>query len=123
MSYRRLIAFVSALIILSVGISAMVYAYGLGPTYDGSSDDMYALYLDPTEYDNSNPEGIDSIIVNTNLEQTKAANVVAAVVFDYRGFDTIGESFILLCAISAAHIILHKKEDKKESEVTDNASV
>lgn len=114
---KKFIALVCAVVILAFGIYAMIDTFYLGPTYDGSNTDMQALYNDPTNYDNSNPDGVGSIIVNTNLEQTKAMNAVAAVVFDYRGFDTIGESFILLCAISGAHIILYtSKKKKKEVE-------
>ena len=115
---KKFIALVCAVVILAFGVYAMLYTFYLGPTYDGSGADMQALYDNPANYDNSNPDGVGSIIVNTNLEQTKAMNAVAAVVFDYRGFDTIGESFILLCAISGAHIILHssKKHGKKEAE-------
>ena len=115
---KTFIAFICAVIILAFGLYAMVYTSYLGPTYDGSGTDMKALYDDPTSYDNSNPDGVGSIIVNTNLEQTKAMNAVAAVVFDYRGLDTIGESFILLCAISGAHVILHVSK-KKEEEVDE----
>ena len=54
-------------------------------------------------------------VVKENLEKTMAANNVAAVVFDFRGYDTLGESFILLTAIAGSFVILsrgHKKEEK-----------
>jgi multisubunit Na+/H+ antiporter MnhB subunit len=40
-------------------------------------------------------------------------------VFDYRGYDTLGESFILLTAIAGSFVILSrsgKKSAKKEGE-------
>ena len=45
-------------------------------------------------------------------------NNVAAVVFDFRGYDTLGESFILLTAIAGSFVILamshHGEEDEKD---------
>ena len=47
-----------------------------------------------------------------NLDKTMAVNNVSAVVFDWRGFDTLGESFILLTAIAGSFVILgvHRKK-------------
>ena len=41
-------------------------------------------------------------------------NNVAAIVFDYRGYDTMGESFILLTAIAGSYIILKNMKGRKE---------
>ena len=38
----------------------------------------------------------------------------AAVVFDFRGYDTLGESFVLLIAITGATVILRRKRDRWE---------
>lgn len=109
MKTARIISLVSLVVILAFGVYAMSYTYqNVKPTYDGSDTDVTALYADPTSYDVSSPEGISDIIVATNLEKTMAVNNVAAVVFDYRGFDTIGESFILLTAIAGSFVILSK---------------
>ena len=63
-------------------------------------------------------QGIAEIIVDTDLEKTKAVNDVAAVVFDYRGYDTIGESFILLAAICGSFVIIRmiRKNDAEGGE-------
>ena len=118
METRKIIAIVSCIVLLVAGIFTMVWSYINVPiTYDGSDTSATELYDNPASYDLSNPDGVADIIVKTDLDQTKAANVVAAIVFDYRGFDTIGESFILLAAISGAHVILHsKKKEKKEAD-------
>ena len=42
----------------------------------------------------------DYFIQNSQLE-TGANNVVTAVVFDYRGFDTLGEATVLFAAVSS----------------------
>src|SRR5215212_3261045 len=39
-------------------------------------------------------------------DERHAANVVAAVVFDYRGFDTLGEELILFCAVMGLAFLL-----------------
>ncbi len=113
---KRTITLMSLLIILVCGVFAGRFAYDNIPvTYDGSSFNVVDLYNNPTVYDTSNPDGVADIIVKENLEKTMAANNVAAVVFDFRGFDTLGESFILLTAIAGSFVILsrgHKKEEK-----------
>ncbi|MGB9885699.1 MAG: hydrogen gas-evolving membrane-bound hydrogenase subunit E [Moorellales bacterium] len=42
----------------------------------------------------------DYFLQNSQLE-TGANNVVTAIVFDYRGFDTLGEATVLFAAVSA----------------------
>lgn len=114
MRSKRLICLVSLLIILAFGIYGMTYTYqNVKPTYDGSDTDVIGLYENPSVYDVSDPEGVSDIIVKTNLEKTMAVNNVAAVVFDYRGFDTIGESFILLTAIAGSFVIVSKTHRPK----------
>ena len=113
---KRTLTVMSLLVILVCGIFAGRYAfYNIPVTYDGSNFNVVDLYNNPTVYDESNPDGVADIIVKENLEKTMAANNVAAVVFDFRGYDTLGESFILLTAIAGSFVILsrgHKKEEK-----------
>jgi len=49
--------------------------------------------------DPNNPEMDDHIIDNTQTE-TGANNGVTGVVFDYRGFDTLGEATVLFTAVA-----------------------
>ena len=117
MKTKRLVCMVSLAIILAFGIYAMSYTFqNVEPTYDGSDTDVTALYANPASYDVSAPDGVSDVIVKTNLEKTMAVNNVAAVVFDYRGFDTIGESFILLTAIAGSFVILSKNHKRKGGE-------
>jgi len=44
-----------------------------------------------------------------------ATNVVAAVVFDYRGFDTLGEDFILFTAVAGVVMLLREGEHAEEA--------
>lgn len=117
MKSKKLVTFLSLAVILAAGLYAVIYAYANIPvTYDGSDVSVRELYDNPSVYDTSDPDGVADIIVKENLEKTMAANDVASVVFDFRGFDTLGESFILLTAIAGSFVILsrHKKEKKEE---------
>ena len=107
MDKKRLIALLSLAVILIAGIYSMIYTFqNASLTYDGSDTNVVDLIKDPSSYEVSSPNGIADVIVSTNLEQTMAANNVAAVVYVFRGFDTIGESFILLTAIAGSYVIL-----------------
>lgn len=107
MKAKNIVAVVALVILLAGGLFAVINAYANLPiTYDGSDTNVVDLYNDPTHYDVSDPDGVADIIVKENLEKTMAANNVAAIVFDFRGFDTLGESFILLTAIAGAFVIL-----------------
>ncbi|MFL5969813.1 MAG: hydrogen gas-evolving membrane-bound hydrogenase subunit E [Gaiellaceae bacterium] len=41
-------------------------------------------------------------------------NVVSAVVFDYRGFDTLGEEFILFTAVMGVALLLREARDERD---------
>ncbi len=57
-----------------------------------------------------NPEMDDYIIENTQ-SQTGADNGVTSVVFDYRGFDTLGEATVLFTAVAGV-IMLFRRLNK-----------
>ncbi len=50
--------------------------------------------------------GVADVVLREDLEKTSSLNAVTAVVFDFRGYDTLGESFVLLTAISGSMLIL-----------------
>lgn len=117
MKAKKAITIVSLVLILVFGLVAVINAYNNIPiTYDGSDLNVVDLYNNPSDYDVSNPDGVASIIVKENLEKTMAANDVASIVFDFRGYDTLGESFILLTAIAGAFVIVSKGHKKKEED-------
>ncbi len=99
----------AALIILMVcGVYTAILMASSEPTYNGEDVDLVALYEDPSSYDNSDADGAAAIIINENLEKTAAENVVFSVVYNFRGYDTMGESFILIAAIAGSLVILRK---------------
>lgn len=117
--------FAAAMAILMIcGVYASVLMAQSEPTYDGTQTDVVSLYEDPESYDNSQADGAAAIIVNENLDKTAAENVVFSVVFNFRGYDTMGESFILIAAIAGSLVILRKRaktdeqlpEQKEEGE-------
>lgn len=111
---KKIVLALSLVLILACGVWAAVEMALSGPTYDGSSLDLIELYENPGSYDNSDADGAASIIVNENLDKTAATNVVFSTVFNFRGYDTLGESFILIAAIAGSLVIL-RKAGKKES--------
>ena len=116
---KKIVLAISLVVILACGVWAAV---GMGlsePTYDGSHMDLVDLYENNSNYDNSKADGAAAIIVNENLEKTAADNVVFSVVFNFRGYDTLGESFILIAAIAGSLAILRvskKEHDTAEKE-------
>lgn len=118
MKSKRIFAIVSICILLCACIFALTYGWSSVPgTYEESViTDVSKLQQDPSDYDVSEANGIAEIIVKENLDKTNAMNDVASIVFDFRGFDTLGESFILLTAIAGSFVILSvvKKSKKKE---------
>lgn len=89
-------------------------------TYDGSQAtvSVYELQQNPEAYDDSVADGAAAAIVQQNLSETHAVNDVTSIVFDFRGYDTMGEAFILITAVAGATVILYsaKKEKKEESK-------
>jgi multisubunit Na+/H+ antiporter MnhB subunit len=57
------------------------------------------------EPDSSN---MDDYIINNCQEETGANNAVTSVVFDYRGFDTLGEATVLFAAVAGVIILFRR---------------
>ena len=120
MKAKKITAVLSVAAILIIALIAMNYTYNNVPgTYDGTKTDVYQVMSDPDHAQVSDPDGIASIIVAENLRGTNAMNDVASIVFDFRGFDTLGESFILLTAIAGTFVIISRVKKNKKSEVEE----
>jgi multicomponent Na+:H+ antiporter subunit B len=52
--------------------------------------------------------------INNGVKETGAINMVTSVVFDYRGYDTLGEATILFTAVMGVLAILRLKTHKQE---------
>lgn len=51
--------------------------------------------------------------ITEGLPKTGAANIIAAIILDYRGYDTLGEATVLFTSILGAAVILRKETGKK----------
>jgi multisubunit Na+/H+ antiporter MnhB subunit len=61
------------------------------------------------------PSDMDDYIIENAQEETGNNNVVASVVFDYRGFDTLGEATILFTAVTGVLLLLRASKSREES--------
>ncbi len=70
------------------------------------------------------PGPYGDIINRIAVSQTKATGVVSAVNFEYRGFDTVGEEFILFTAAAGMSVVLRRLRGERqgESSPTDAAA-
>jgi len=58
---------------------------------------------------------MDDYMIEKAQAETGSNNVVTSVVFDYRGFDTLGEATILFTAVTGVLLLLRTLRRKKES--------
>jgi multicomponent Na+:H+ antiporter subunit B len=61
------------------------------------------------------------LLSRVGVDQTRATNIVAAVTFDYRGFDTMAEEFILLGAVLGTTLLLRAQREEEEEPPEDKA--
>ena len=61
-------------------------------------------------------------ISSRTFSDRNITDAVTAVNFDYRGFDTIGEEFILFVSVLGAIVLLHIAEERKEKLLPDAAA-
>jgi len=60
------------------------------------------------------PSAMDDYILENAQEETGTNNAVTAVVFDYRGFDTLGEATILFTAVAGVVMLFRRiKQEEK----------
>jgi Tfp pilus assembly protein FimT len=106
----------SLAVILVMGIFASITMARMSRTYEGQNAavSVYELQQDPDSYDDSKADGAAAAIVQQNLAKSHAVNDVTSIVFDFRGYDTMGEAFILITAVAGSAVILFTKKEKKE---------
>ena len=115
---KKFLTWVSLGILLVAFVAASIGMGKLPPTYDGSKATVPVAELqkDPQSYDDSTADGAAAAIVQQNLARTRAVNDVTSIVFDFRGYDTMGEAFILITAVAGSAVILFTKKAGKEEE-------
>ena len=115
---KKFLTWVCLALILVAGVYGSVTMAALPRTYEKAPTPVYELLQNPEAADENAPaDGAAAAIVNQNLKNARAVNDVTSIVFDFRGYDTMGEAFILITAVAGTMVILfNKKEDKKEDE-------
>lgn len=62
---------------------------------------------------------VAGVYVQRSVAETTATNVVAAINFDWRAYDTIGEATILLSAVTGVALLLRRYlERRRETGIT-----
>ncbi len=59
---------------------------------------------------------MDEYFLENSQDHNQVNNVVTAVLFDYRGLDTLGEATVLFSAVSGVLTVLRKTISSKEGE-------
>ena len=115
---KKFLTWVCLAVILFAGVYASASMAGWDRTYEKAPTPVYELMQNPEAADENAPaDGAAGAIVNQNLKNARAVNDVTSIVFDFRGYDTMGEAFILITAVAGTMVILfNKKEDKREDE-------
>ncbi len=115
---KKFLTWVCLGILLFAFIAASVSMSKLGPTYDGrkAAVKVAELQKDPDKFNDAEADGAAAAIVQQNLAKTRAVNDVTSIVLDFRGYDTMGEAFILITAVAGSAVILFTKKSGKEED-------
>ena len=119
MKTKKILTWVALAVFGVTAVFACISMARMDRTYAGQNAavSVYDLQNDPSAYDDSTADGAAAAIVQQNLDETHSVNDVTSIVFDFRGYDTMGEAFILITAVAGSIVILSSgKKDKKEDE-------
>ncbi|HII60425.1 hydrogen gas-evolving membrane-bound hydrogenase subunit E [Pyrococcus horikoshii] len=89
---KRALAFLSLMIIFAALMVALSPGYGIKFGLGGEDWKRYRY--------------TDDYYIKHGLEDVGGMNIVTDIVFDYRGYDTIGEATVLFTAIAGAVALL-----------------
>jgi multisubunit Na+/H+ antiporter MnhB subunit len=59
---------------------------------------------------------MDDYFIAHGQEQTGGNNIVTSIVFDYRGFDTLGEACVLFTAVMGVSVLFRKRKAEEDYE-------
>lgn len=68
---------------------------------------MFSIFL-IHPFGDPNASEMDQYIIDNTINETGTNNGVTSIVFDYRGFDTLGEATILFTAVSGVIILFRR---------------
>ena len=59
---------------------------------------------------------MDDYFITHGQAQTGTNNIVTSIVFDYRGFDTLGEASVLFTAVVGVGVLLRSRKKEEDYE-------
>jgi multisubunit Na+/H+ antiporter MnhB subunit len=59
---------------------------------------------------------MDDYFITHGQEQTAGNNIVTDIVFDFRGFDTLGEACVLFTAVMGVAVLFRHRKEEEEYE-------
>lgn len=62
------------------------------------------------EFGNLDNRHVAAFYLEEGLTRTGSANIVNAIVWDFRGYDTLGEETVLFCAALGVFMIIRRKK-------------
>ncbi|MEA1994188.1 MAG: hydrogen gas-evolving membrane-bound hydrogenase subunit E [Euryarchaeota archaeon] len=65
--------------------------------------------VDMHDFGSPAEDDMDNYMIENAQEESAANNVVTSVVFDYRGFDTLGEATVLFTAVVGVSLLFRRK--------------
>ena len=69
---------------------------------------LSAMYMHP--FGEPDEKGMDDYFIENAQNETGANNVVTSVVFDYRGYDTLGDATVLFTAVTGVGLALRRRK-------------
>ena len=103
--FYRICAVLLALSIIAVLLLTLSYMPPFGSPDNPTNNEVYSRY------------------VEQGVNDTGAINIVAGMIFDYRAFDTLGESFVLFVAVMFVIMLIRITSDSSGAQAAQVSSV
>lgn len=94
------------LVVVALMIGLAVFSSQMFESYPKFGDPVVSRFEDAPS----------NAYLREGIDKTGAANLVTAVLLDYRAYDTLGEATVLFCAVVGALSILRRKARKRPDE-------
>ncbi|RKX37495.1 MAG: hydrogenase [Thermotogae bacterium] len=101
----------NALLAISlIAVFAFFLYVAVNPGDFGGNTGDHLIFGEPKYSD------MDDYFIHNGQNQTGANNIVTSIVFDYRGFDTLGEASVLFTAVLGVGVALRLLRRDKNDE-------
>lgn len=114
----KVISFVALILVLGFLFLSILVLHPVGEPVGNL--DVFKARSSATS-DLNNIDTMDDYFLRNGQRETGANNIVTTVVFDYRGFDTLGEGTVLFIAVSAISMLLYQMLKKKKDIAKERA--